>query len=45
MKTAIMAGENEAGKGVCSSFNEWAVQIYHFSIVRAISTDYLRSLR
>lgn len=37
--------ENETGQGVNRSFNEWAVQVYHVSILRTISTDYLRTLR
>jgi hypothetical protein len=40
-----MTGENETEKGVCTSFNEWAVQLYHFGIVRNIGTDHLRDLR
>ncbi len=40
-----MIAENESGKGVYSSFNEWAAQLYHVRIIRNISTDYLRTLR
>lgn len=40
-----MSVELDAGQGVNKSFNEWAVQLYHVSILRAISTDYLRTLR
>lgn len=40
-----MSVETDSGQGVNSSFNEWAVQVYHVSILRTISTDYLRTLR
>ena len=40
-----MIAENETGKGVYNSFNEWAAQLYHARIIRTISTDYLRTLR
>lgn len=35
----------DAGQGVNHSFNQWAAQLYHVTILRAISTDYLRTLR
>jgi hypothetical protein len=37
--------KNDWGEGVRSSFNEWAAQVYDVSILRTISTDYLRILR
>ncbi len=40
-----MSVELDSGQGVNQSFNEWAVQLYHVSILRTISTDYLRTLR
>ncbi len=40
-----MLTDNESGKGVYSSFGEWAAQLYQLRIIRMISTDYLRALR
>lgn len=40
-----MITENEEGRGVYNSFNEWAAQVYHIRIIHKISTDYLRTLR
>lgn len=40
-----MNTKNDWGEGVRSSFNEWAAQVYDVSILRSISSDYLRILR
>jgi hypothetical protein len=40
-----MNTKNDWGQGVCSSFNTWAAQVYNLSILKTISTDYLRTLR